>query len=134
MASVDAARLAARSDAAMTTPLATLFFPSSSPTASLLTTLAVFAIAFVARPIGSILLGRVGDHYGRKPALAIAVLHMALATIAMGLSPTHAAIGVTAPTLLVAARLLQGLSAGGEVSDAASFVAEAASRCRKASV
>jgi MFS transporter, MHS family, proline/betaine transporter len=113
----------------MTTPLATLFFPSSSPTASLLATLAVFAIAFVARPIGSILLGHVGDHYGRKPAPAIAVLHMALATFAMGLSPTHAAIGVTAPTLLVAARLLQGLSAGGEVSGAASYVAEAASRC-----
>jgi MFS family permease len=72
--------------AAMTTPLATLFFPSSSPTASLLATLAVFAIAFVARPIGSILLGHVGDHYGRKPAPAIAVLHMALATFAMGLS------------------------------------------------
>jgi MFS family permease len=56
----------------------------------------LFAIAFVARPIGSIPLGHVGDHYGRKPALAIAVLRMALATIAMGLSPTHAAIGVTA--------------------------------------
>jgi len=108
MASVDAARLAARSDDAMTTPiqrrrvlfagaigsvveyydfgvygyaattLAALFFPSSSPTASLLATLAVFAIAFVARPIGSILFGHVGDHYGRKPALAIAVLLMAL--------------------------------------------------------
>jgi MFS family permease len=103
MASVDAARLAARSDAAMTTPFATLFFPSSSRTASLLATLAVFAIAFVARPFGSILLSHVGDHYGRKPALAIAVLHMVLTTFTMGLSPTHATIGVTAPTLLVAA-------------------------------
>jgi MHS family proline/betaine transporter-like MFS transporter len=89
----------------------------------------LFAITFVARPIGSIPLGHVGDHYGRKPALAIAVLRMALATTAMGLSPTHAAIGVTTPTLLVSARLLQCLSAGGEVSGAASFVAEAASRC-----
>jgi MFS transporter, MHS family, proline/betaine transporter len=161
MASVDGGRLAARSDAAMTTPiqrrrvifagaigsvveyydfgvygyaattLAALFFPSSSPTASLLATLAVFAIAFVARPIGSILFGHVGDHYGRKPALAIAVLLMALATFAMGLLPTHAAIGLTAPTLLAAARLLQGLSAGGEVSGAASFLAEAApANCR----
>jgi MFS family permease len=76
---------------------------------------------------GSILLGHVGDHYGRKPALVIAVLHMALATFAMGLSPTHAAIGVTAPMPLVAARLLQGLSAGGEVSGAGSFVTEVAS-------
>jgi len=57
----------------------------------------------------------------------IAVLHMALATFAMGLSPTHAAIGVTAPMPLVAARLLQGLSAGGEVSGAGSFVTEVAS-------
>jgi MHS family proline/betaine transporter-like MFS transporter len=161
MASVDAARLAARSDDAMTMPiqrrrvvfagaigsvveyydfgvygyaattLAALFFPSSSPTASLLATLAVFAIAFVARPIGSILFGHVGDHYGRKPALAIAVLLMALATFAMGLLPTHAAIGLTAPTLLVVARLLQGLSAGGEVSGAASFLAEAAPANRR---
>jgi MFS transporter, MHS family, proline/betaine transporter len=81
---------------------------------------------------GSILLGHVGDHYGRKPGLVIAVLHTALATFAMG-SPTHAAIGVTAPMLLVAARLLQGLSAGGEVSGAASFVAKGASRCWEAS-
>jgi MFS transporter, MHS family, proline/betaine transporter len=161
MASVDAARLANRSDDAMTTPiqrrrvifagtigsvveyydfgvygyvattLAALFFPSSSPTASLLATLAVFAIAFVARPIGSVLFGHVGDHYGRKPALAIAVLLMALATFAMGLLPTHATIGLTAPTLLVAARLLQGLSAGGEVSGAASFLAEAAPANRR---
>jgi MFS transporter, MHS family, proline/betaine transporter len=161
MASADAARLATRSDDAMTTPiqrrrvifagtigsvveyydfgvygyvattLAALFFPSSSPTASLLATLAVFAIAFVARPIGSVLFGHVGDHYGRKPALAIAVLLMALATFAMGLLPTHATIGLTAPTLLVAARLLQGLSAGGEVSGAASFLAEAAPANRR---
>jgi hypothetical protein len=93
MANVDAAKLAARNDAAMTTPLAALFFPSSSPAASLLATLAVFAIVFVARPFGSVL--------------------------------RHSTDA--------AARLLQGLSAGGEVSDAASFVAEAASRCRKAS-
>ena len=161
MASVDAARLATRSDDAMTTSiqrrrvifagaigsvveyydfgvygyvattLAALFFPSSSPTASLLATLAVFAIAFVARPIGSVLFGHVGDHYGRKPALAIAVLLMALATFAMGLLPTHATIGLTAPALLVAARLLQGLSAGGEVSGAASFLAEAAPANRR---
>jgi MHS family proline/betaine transporter-like MFS transporter len=82
---------------------------------------------------GSILLGHVGDHYGRKPGLVIAVLHTALATFAMGLSLTHAAIGVTAPMPLVAARLLQGLSAGGEVSGAASFVAKGASRCWEAS-
>jgi MHS family proline/betaine transporter-like MFS transporter len=108
------------------TTLAVLFFPSSSPTASLLATLAVFAVAFVARPIGSVFFGHIGDRYGRKPALALSVLVMALATFAIGLLPTHASIGIAAPALLVVARLLQGLSAGGEVSGAASFLAEAA--------
>lgn len=113
------------------TTLAVLFFPSSSPTASLLATLAVFAIAFVARPIGSVFFGHIGDRYGRKPALALAVLVMALATFAIGLLPTHASIGIAAPALLVVARLLQGFSAGGEVSGAASFLAEAAPENRR---
>ena len=91
----------------------------------------MFAIAFVARPIGSILFGHVGDRYGRKPALAIAVLLMAIATFVIGLLPTHASIGIAAPALLVIARLLQGLSAGGEVSGAASFLAEAAPENRR---
>jgi len=108
------------------TTLAVLFFPSSSPSASLLATLAVFALAFGARPIGSVLFGHIGDRHGRKPALALAVIVMALATFAIGLLPTHASIGIAAPILLVVARLLQGLSAGGEVSGAASLLAEAA--------
>lgn len=113
------------------TTIAALFFPSSSPGAGLLAALAVFAIAFVARPIGSVLFGHIGDRYGRKPALAAAVLLMALATFAIGLLPTHASIGIAAPTLLVIARLLQGLSAGGEVSGAASFLAESAPENRR---
>jgi MHS family proline/betaine transporter-like MFS transporter len=113
------------------TILAPIFFPSSSPTASLLATLAVFAIAFVARPIGSVLFGHIGDRHGRKPALALAVLAMALATFVIGLLPTHASIGIASPALLVIARLLQGLSAGGEVSGAASFLAEAAPANRR---
>jgi MHS family proline/betaine transporter-like MFS transporter len=108
------------------TTLAVLFFPSASPAASLLATLAVFAAAFIARPVGSILFGHLGDRHGRKPALALAVVVMALATFAIGLLPTHASIGLAAPALLAVARLLQGLSAGGEVSGAASFLAEAA--------
>jgi MHS family proline/betaine transporter-like MFS transporter len=113
------------------TVLAPLFFPSNSATASLLATLAVFAIAFVARPIGSVLFGHIGDRHGRKPALALAVLAMALATFVIGLLPTHATIGIAAPVLLVLARLFQGLSAGGEVSGAASFLAEAAPANRR---
>jgi len=113
------------------TTLAALFFPSSSATASMLATLAVFAIAFFARPVGSVLFGHIGDRYGRKPALATTVLLMALATFAIGLLPSHASIGIVAPILLVVARLLQGLSAGGEVSGAASFLAEAAPENRR---
>jgi MFS transporter, MHS family, proline/betaine transporter len=108
------------------TTLAALFFPSSSPAAGLLAALAVFAIAFVARPIGSVLFGHIGDRMGRKPALALAVIMMALATFAVGLLPAYAAIGVAAPSLLFVARLLQGLSAGGELSGAASILAETA--------
>src|SRR5262245_58272584 len=81
----------------LATALATHFFPSSSPTAGLLATLGVLAIAFVARPIGSVVFGHIGDRYGRKPALALSVVVMAVATAAMGLLPTHAAIGVAAP-------------------------------------
>ena len=113
------------------TILAPIFFPSSSPTASLLATLAVFAIAFVARPIGSVLFGHIGDRHGRKPALALSVLAMALATFVIGFLPSHASIGIASPALLVIARLLQGLSAGGEVSGAASFLAEAAPANRR---
>jgi len=113
------------------TTLAVLFFPSSSPTASLLATLAVFAVAFFARPVGSVLFGHIGDRHGRKPALALSVIVMALATFAIGLLPTHASIGIAAPVLLVVARLLQGLSAGGEISGAASFLAEAAPENRR---
>ncbi len=113
------------------TTLAILFFPTSSASAGLLATLAVFAVAFVARPVGSVLFGHIGDRYGRKPALALAVIVMALATFAIGLLPTHASVGIIAPILLVVARLLQGLSAGGEVSGAAALLAEAAPANRR---
>ena len=109
----------------LATTTASLFFPQSSPGAALLATLAVFATAFVVRPVGSILFGHVGDRVGRRPALAISVIAMALATFSIGLLPTAAAIGSAAPVLLVIARLVQGLSAGGELGGAATMLAEA---------
>lgn len=104
--------------------LAALFFPAGDPTAALLATFAVFAVSFVARPLGGVILGHIGDKLGRRTALAAAVLVMSVGTFGIGILPTYQAIGVAAPLLLVAARLIQGLSAGGENPGAGSFVAE----------
>lgn len=100
------------------------FFPSDDPTASLLATFAVFAVGFLARPIGGLLFGQYGDRKGRKAALSLAVLLMSGATLAIGLTPSYATIGVAAPALLLVWRILQGLSAGGEYAGASSFVVE----------
>lgn len=100
------------------------FFPSDDPTASLLATFAVFAVGFLARPIGGLLFGQYGDRKGRKAALSAAVIMMSVATLAIGLTPTFATIGVAAPALLLLWRVLQGLSAGGEYAGASSFVVE----------
>ncbi|CDR13131.1 MFS transporter [Streptomyces iranensis] len=106
--------------------IADVFFPQSDPAAALLYTLAVFGAAFALRPIGGVLLGHVADRYGRRPALATAVLGMAFASTAMGVLPSFAAIGVAAPVMLLILRCVQGISAGGELGSAAAFVAEAA--------
>lgn len=100
------------------------FFPSDDPTASLLSTFAVFAVGFLARPVGGLLFGQYGDRKGRKAALSVAVLLMSAATLAIGLTPSFATIGVAAPVLLLVWRILQGLSAGGEYAGASSFVVE----------
>ncbi len=109
----------------LATTIASLFFPKASPTAALLSTLAIFATAFLMRPIGSVIFGHIGDRYGRKPALAISVILMALSTFLLGLLPTAASIGIAAPMLLFGVRVLQGLSAGGEAGGAATMLAEA---------
>jgi MHS family proline/betaine transporter-like MFS transporter len=106
------------------TILATHFFISGDPTAALLATLATFAVAFVLRPVGGILFGHFGDRHGRKNALAATVILMAIASGLIGVLPTYAAIGVGATVLLVIARCLQGIAAGGELGGAASFVSE----------
>jgi metabolite-proton symporter len=91
-----------------------LFFPSSEPTAATLESLATFALAFFARPVGSALFGHFGDRIGRKATLVAALLTMGLSTVAIGFLPTYASIGIAAPILLALSRLGQGLGLGGE--------------------
>jgi len=100
------------------------FFPSSDDLTSLLASFAVFGVGFVARPVGSLILGRIADIRGRNVTLAITMIMMAFSTVAIGLLPTHASIGIWAPVLLVVARLAQGFAAGGEWGTAAAFLVE----------
>jgi metabolite-proton symporter len=91
-----------------------LFFPASDPATATLASLATFAIAFVARPIGSALFGHFGDRVGRKTTLVAALVTMGVSTVAIGLLPTYQAIGLAAPVLLAVCRFGQGLGLGGE--------------------
>ena len=91
-----------------------LFFPSSNPASATLASLATFGIAFVARPIGSTLFGHFGDRVGRKTTLVLALSAMGLSTVVIGLLPTYASIGLTAPLLLALCRFGQGIGLGGE--------------------
>src|SRR5580765_4235729 len=91
-----------------------MFFPASDPTAATLASFATFALAFLARPIGSALFGHYGDRVGRKTTLVAALLTMGLSTVAIGLLPTYQSIGVLAPVLLMVCRVGQGLGLGGE--------------------
>ena len=92
----------------------TLFFPKQDPATATLQSLATFALAFIARPIGSALFGHFGDRIGRKATLVTALLTMGVSTVLIGLLPTYASIGVLAPTLLALCRFGQGLGLGGE--------------------
>ena len=104
--------------------LALNFFPKDNPAAGLLNTFLVFGVGLVFRPLGGIVIGRLGDTRGRKPALVLTILLMAIGTVIIGLLPTYATIGVAAPALLLFARLLQGFSTGGEWGGATAFMAE----------
>lgn len=92
----------------------TLFFPTGDPASAMLQSLATFALAFFARPIGSALFGHFGDRIGRKATLVAALLTMGISTVLIGLLPTYASIGVLAPALLALCRFGQGLGLGGE--------------------
>ena len=101
-----------------------LFFPASDPASATLQSLATFALAFFARPVGSAVFGHFGDRIGRKATLVAALLTMGISTVVIGLLPTYASIGMAAPIILLAIRILQGLALGGEYGGAAVYVAE----------
>ncbi|MBF7997739.1 MFS transporter [Rahnella laticis] len=101
-----------------------IFFPQGDPTAATLQSLATFAIAFIARPIGSALFGHFGDRVGRKVTLVASLLTMGVSTVVIGLLPTYTTIGVFAPMLLALARFGQGLGLGGEWGGAALLATE----------
>lgn len=107
------------------------FFPSKDPTTSLLSAFAVFGIAFAIRPLGGLVLGPLGDRIGRRAVLTLSIGLITLATTLVGVLPGQASLGVWAPLVLVCARLLQGFSAGGEVTSAITYVAEHAPRNRR---
>ncbi len=108
-----------------------VFFPSESKTAALIKAFGVFASGYLMRPIGGAVFGHIGDRMGRKRALEISVLMMALPTTCLGLVPGYAKIGIAAPLILIVLRLLQGLSVGGEFIGSMSFTAEIApAKCR----
>ncbi|MFF5209308.1 MFS transporter [Streptosporangium sp. NPDC000396] len=105
---------------------APVFFPKGDSTAQLLNTAAIFAVGFLMRPLGGWLLGRYADRYGRRNGLTLSVLMMAAGSLIITVAPGHASVGILAPVLLVAARLLQGLSVGGEYSTSATYLSEVA--------
>lgn len=103
------------------------FFPQSSATAQQLLAFAVFAIGFFARPVGSLVLGMIGDRIGRRALLTVSIALMGGSTLLLGLLPTYQQIGVAAPVLLVAMRLIQGFSVGGEFTGSMVYTTESAS-------
>jgi MFS family permease len=104
------------------------FFPSGDRTSQLLSTAAVFAVGFLMRPIGGWLFGTIGDRLGRRTSMMISVLMMCFGSLMIAVLPTYATIGVAAPVLLVVARLIQGLSVGGEYGTSATYMSEVASQ------
>ncbi|WP_406632553.1 MFS transporter [Amycolatopsis sp. WGS_07] len=111
--------------------LAKVFFPESAGFVGLLATLAIFAAAFVLRPVGALVFGHLGDRHGRRWVLAVVILMMAIATALIGVLPTYEQVGALAPVALTILRLVQGFSAGGEFGGAASLLFESADRRRR---
>jgi MFS transporter, MHS family, proline/betaine transporter len=112
--------------------IAVTYFPSANPVAGLSASFAVFATAFLARPVGAVLFGRLGDRLGRRQVLASVIVLMAVATAGIGLVPGRGSIGALAPLLLIGLRTTQGLSAGGEAAGATTYVVEYAPEGRRA--
>jgi MHS family proline/betaine transporter-like MFS transporter len=110
----------------LATVIAANFFAPGDKTAALLGSFEVFGIGFLARPVGAVVLGWVGDRMGRRVSLILTILLMAAGTVAIGLIPPYAAIGGLAPALLVLARLVQGFSVGGEWGNSIAYIVESA--------
>ena len=108
------------------------FFPKADPTIQLLNTAAIFAVGFLMRPIGAWVMGSYGDRHGRKAGLALSVALMCTGSLMIAVAPTYAQAGVVAPAILVIARMLQGLSVGGEYGASATYLSEMASKKRRA--
>jgi len=107
------------------------FFPSSVPGTSLLASLATFGVGFLTRPLGAFVIGRFGDRAGRKPAMLLSFLLIGVGVVGLPLIPSYASIGVLAPILAIAFRLLQGFALGGEVGPSTAFLMEAAPPLRR---
>lgn len=108
------------------------FFPEGDPIAALLATLAIFAVGFIMRPVGAAVMGAYADRHGRKKGLVLTIGLMAGATAVIGLAPTYEMVGILSPIILVAARMIQGFSAGGEFGSSSAFLVESAAPRRRA--
>lgn len=115
----------------MASIISELFFPSSSGAASLLGTFGIFAAGFLMRPIGGLVLGHIGDRWGRTVVLVVSVVMMGGATTAIGFLPDYRSIGLWAPILLLVIRLVQGLSVGGEFSGSVTYMVETAPEVKR---
>src|SRR6266699_3191395 len=102
------------------------FFPGNNPVVQQLNAALLFALGFIVRPIGGWLFGHLGDHYGRRNALMLSVLLMCFGSLMIAVTPTYGSIGVAAPVLLGLARMIQGLSLGGEYGTSATYLSEVA--------
>ena len=102
------------------------FFPSADPSTSLLASLATFGAGFLMRPVGALVIGRIGDRAGRKPAMLLTFMLMGLAMTGLALTPSHRTIGITAPILAITFRLIQGFALGGEIGPNTAYLVEAA--------
>src|SRR5579875_1748732 len=108
----------------MAAPLSKAFFPSADPVAGLLATFATFAVGFIFRPVGAVVIGAYGDRHGRRSALVVTIGLMAAGTGIIGLIPSYASWGIAAPLILTLCRMVQGFSTGGEWGGAAAFLVE----------
>lgn len=109
----------------------TVFFPTEDPAVAIISALATYAVGYVARPLGAVVLGAWGDRRGRKNVLVIAMLLMGVSTFAVGLLPTYQQVGILAPALLVLLRLVQGFAVAGELGNANAMIVEQSPDARR---